>query len=124
MDENNGEIEDINEYESYESQKIDEIPKPMGWEEKFELFKQYIHDLKGMNDEQFNYDAIKYLKKKDKEDFSGKARLNQVERINTYKSFLLQAKDRRLNYNNYYTSHVILLLDVFSIQVNCVNNNH
>ena len=55
MDENNGEIEDINEYESYESQKIDEIPKPMGWEEKFELFKQYIHDLKGMNDEQFNY---------------------------------------------------------------------
>ena len=107
MDENNGEIEDINEYESYESEKIDEIPKSMGWEEKFDLFKQYIQDLKGMNDEQFNYDAMKYLKKKDKEDFSGKARLNQVERINTYKSFLLQAKDRRLNYNNYYTSHVI-----------------
>ena len=105
MDENNGEIGMKD--ENNVSEKIEEIPKKMGWEEKFELFKQYVQELKDMNDEQFNYDSMKYLKEKDKEDFSGKAKLSQVERINTYKSFLMQAKSKRLNYNNYYTSHVI-----------------
>ena len=90
-----------------EIEKIEEIPKKLGWEEKFELFKEYVKDLKNMNEEQFNYDAMKYLKENDKEDFSGKAKLSQVERINRYKAFLIQAKAKRINYNNYYTSHVI-----------------
>ena len=107
MDENNGEINDIGDIDDIEIEKIEEIPKKLGWEQKFELFKQYVKELKNMNEEQFNYDAMKYLKENVKEDFSGKAKLSQVERINRYKAFLIQAKAKRINYNNYYTSHVI-----------------
>ena len=107
MDENNGEIKNIGDIDDMEIEKVEEIPKKLGWEEKFELFKEYVKDLKNMNEEQFNYDAMKYLKENDKEDFSGKAKLSQVKRINRYKAFLIQAKAKRINYNNYYTSHVI-----------------
>ena len=107
LDENSGEINNIGDIDDIEIEKIEEIPKKLGWEEKFELFKQYVKDLKNMNEEQFNYDAMRYLNENDKEDFFGKAKLSQVERINRYKAFLIQAKAKRINYNNYYTSHVI-----------------
>ena len=90
-----------------EIEQIEETPKKIGWEEKFELFKEYVQELKGMNEEQFNYDAMKYLKEKEKEDFSGRAKLSQVERINRYKTFLFQTNLKRNNFNNYYSSHVI-----------------
>ena len=106
-DDNNVEIKKLDDLDVSEIGQIVENPKKIGWEEKFELFKEYIQELKGMNEEQFNYDAMKYLKEKDKEDFSGRTKLSQVERINRYKAFLLQTNKKRINYNNYYTSHVI-----------------
>ena len=60
-----------------------------------------------MNDKQFKYDSMKYLKETEKEEFSGKAKLSQIERINQYKAFLIQTEKKRNNYSNYYTSHIL-----------------
>ena len=102
---------DENEEEEYEEELEEEyeeeIPKKKGWEEKFNLFKQYIKKLKDMNDAQFNTDAIKFLKEDEKEDLSRIEKLNKVERINKFKAFLSQTKKKRINYNKFYSSHVI-----------------
>jgi len=106
MDDNNIETNKEKENEEEDTAK-DTEEKKLGWEEKFELFKQYIQDLKGMNDKQFKYDSMKYLKETEKEEFSGKAKLSQIERINQYKAFLIQTEKKRNNYSNYYTSHIL-----------------
>ena len=109
MDNNNEEIKtmEYKESETEEIEEIEEIPKLTGWEAKFELFKQYIKDLKDMNNEQFNYEAMKYLKENEKDDFAGKSKLSQVERINNYKSFLIKAKNKSINYKKYISPNII-----------------
>ena len=107
LDDNNIEINKEKETEEETEDKNEEIPKKFGWEEKFELFKKYIHELKGMTDKQFKNDSMKYLNDIEKEDFSGKAKLSQVERINKYKDFLLKVEKKRNDFSNYYASHII-----------------
>ena len=105
-DNNNIEINKDKETEEETEEKDEEIPQK-SWEAKLELFKQYIKNLKGMTDKQFKNDSMKYLNEIEKEDFSGKAKLSQVERINKYKAFLIKVEKKRNDFNNYYSSHII-----------------
>ena len=93
--------------EEKEEVKVEEIPKKIGWEEKFKMFKNYIQELKYMTRQQFIDDSLKFLKENEKGDYLWKSKLGQEDRINQYKEFLLQTKKRRNNYNEYYTSHIV-----------------
>ena len=110
MDENNEEIKNIGETEISEEEEVEEIkkiPKKIGWEERFELFKQYIKDLEGMTGQEFIYNSLRFLKENDKDNFSRQPKFLQEERINRYKEFLAQSKVKRINYNQYYSSQLV-----------------
>ena len=101
--ENNEEIDNKKE----EIKETEEVKKPMRWEEKFDLLKEYIQDLKNMNDEQFNYDAIRFLKENDKNDYYEQLKISKVDRINRYKTFLMKNGIKSINFNKNYKPHLI-----------------
>ena len=44
------------------------LPKKDEWENRFKMFKLYINKLKGMNQEEFRNDLLKFLKEEEKID--------------------------------------------------------
>ena len=83
------------------------LPKKDEWENRFRMFKLYINKLKGMNQEEFRNDLLKFLKEEEKIDFTQKEKLNKVDRINKYKAFVIASKRNKLKYNSFHSSHIL-----------------
>ena len=83
------------------------LPKKDEWENRFKMFKLYINKLKGMNQEEFRNDLLKFLKEEEKIDFTQKEKLNKVDRINKYKAFVIASKRNKLKYNSFHSSHIL-----------------
>ena len=103
--------EDIKEDEDENEEiKVEKLPKKLGWEERFKLFKNYIKKLKYMTAKQFIDDSLKFLKEDEKADNIIEPNLVQEEqddKIKQYKEFLLQAQKRGNKYNQFYPSHIV-----------------
>ena len=75
-------------------------------EEKYKIFKDELERLKNLSNEDFIKDTLLFLNKEDEKDFSKRKKL-KINRINEYKDFIKQTKDKQKKIDSFYSSQII-----------------
>ena len=99
-------LKEIEEIKMRRKKRMEQLGK--NFEEKYKMFKEELERLKKLSDEDFLRDTFLFLnKEKETEYFKKDKKKLKINRINEYKDFIKQTKNKRNRIDNFYSSQII-----------------